>query len=149
MKNLKIDNREIEVLNDIELSNDIEFIRDYLNDTSIFNEYRQNVKCFRKILKIKNTYSDIDYLTIIRDMYYTLCLHSGALKDTISCMVNYKSIIDVIIDNDGLTFEVSDVYRGAEYKMFIKDISTIELLCILNTMYELFEKHDKNEIKLY
>ena len=58
-------------------------------------------------------------------------------------------IIDVIIENDNLVFEVSDVYSGAEYKMFIEDISTIELLCILNTMYELFEKHDKNEIKLY
>lgn len=58
-------------------------------------------------------------------------------------------IIDVIIKDDKLQFEVSDVYSGAEYKMFIEDISTIELLCVLNTMYTLFETHDKNEIKLY
>lgn len=99
MKKLMIDNKEIEVLNDIELSSDIDFISDYISNINVFEEYRNKVACFRKIIKINNCYSDINYCDVIRDIYYNLPLEVGVLRSTLYSMIGYTNTIDTLIDN--------------------------------------------------
>lgn len=97
---IKINNINVEVVDGVELSNDIDFIRSYLSNKNVFGEYRKKVDCFRKILKVKNNYDDLDYKTILREVWYNVGLTHGKLYDLINTIAaGYYNWLDNVIDN--------------------------------------------------
>lgn len=81
------------------------------------------------------------YLNIISKI--SICVTDRDGFDTIPAYITSIKFV-----NNELTFKCEDVYTNEEYTMYLDDISTIELVWLLEMMFELFEYTDNNEIRL-